>query len=233
MDFKKQIKKISSFNANTLSADDKRRIFKNSEHKKIRQHASFESSFNIPPVFPKSCSLYDSHYHGGAYNDSDLDQKILLAIKLRKSVNDSLISNSDNEPISPTGSVCSTNSGTTNDSVFEVENDKCDLHDTYKFLVNDKKKNSDNKLGIKKNSMSFYKRNDFLSEKLGLRSGRRNTDSQLHILPSLSNYNPKEWGMKPLKKKNTFKKSFERLRALSIGAAEKKKYKTGNDYFLY
>ncbi|CEF64232.1 TLDc domain-containing protein [Strongyloides ratti] len=227
MDLKKRIKKLSSLNtASTLSADDKRKIFKNNGSKKNLRHTSFESSFNIPPVFPKSCSLFDSHYHGGAYADSEMDNKILLAIKLRKSTNESFVSNSDNEQISPSGSICSTNSGTTNDSAFEVENHKCDLNDTYNFLVNDKRKNSDSKIDVKKDSMPFYKGKNFSSEKLGLRIGRRNTDSQIHIIPSLSDYNPREWGMKPLKKKSTFKKSFERLRALSIGAAEKKKYKT-------
>uniref|UniRef100_A0A0K0FKF2 Oxidation resistance protein 1 n=1 Tax=Strongyloides venezuelensis TaxID=75913 RepID=A0A0K0FKF2_STRVS len=226
MDSKKQIQKTSSFNVNILSTNNQKKDLKTFKNKKNSRQASFDNSFHVPPVFPKSCSLYDSHYHGGAYSDRDLDEEILLAIKLKKSTNDSLLSTSDNEPTSPTGSIYSSNSGTSNDSAFEVENNKTNSNDTYDFLVNKQRKSFDSRMMFKKNNKSFDNDKNPLVEKLGLRFGRRNTDSQLHALPYLSQYNPKDWGMKPLKKKNTFKKSLERLRAFSLGAAEKKKYKT-------
>uniref|UniRef100_A0A0N4ZSS6 Uncharacterized protein n=1 Tax=Parastrongyloides trichosuri TaxID=131310 RepID=A0A0N4ZSS6_PARTI len=223
MDLKKKIKKTLSLNINIPPRKDSLMNSKMIKFKKPMRQTSYEATFNAPPVFPKTCSLFDSHYHGGAYLDQNLDKELLLAIKTRTSNNDSLISTSDNEPISPSGSLYSTTSAISNDSAFEVESNKSDSDKQCNNITTKDEK----KLGIIKGTMSFYGEKIRPIDKLTLRNGRRNTVSELQ---SISSYNPKEWGMKPLKKKGTFKKSLQRLRALSLGNAfEKGKLKSGKE----
>jgi len=38
------------------------------------------SSFPIPPVFPKTCSLFDSTFNGGAFTDRNEDKKLMEAL---------------------------------------------------------------------------------------------------------------------------------------------------------
>jgi hypothetical protein len=38
------------------------------------------TSFPIPPVFPKTCSLFDSHFNGGAFTDHNEDKKLMEAL---------------------------------------------------------------------------------------------------------------------------------------------------------
>lgn len=52
-----------------------------------RRPTEASASFPIPPVFPKTCSLFDSTYAGGAFADRQEDKKLMDAlVKVRRKI---------------------------------------------------------------------------------------------------------------------------------------------------